>query len=77
MLELKDLQINDRIRPTGDGPQPANGYEVMGIDYQGDMRTGPCVVLDWEGRFAAGGNPPLIVKASELANWERIPDETR
>ena len=72
MLELKDLKINDRIIPTSDVAYPVNGYEVMGIDYQGDMRTGPCVILDWEGRFAFEGNAPLVVKASELANWERV-----
>ena len=52
--------------------QPAGGYEVVGVDMVGPQRIGPCVTLDWEGRFAATGQGFRRVKASELETWELI-----
>lgn len=71
-MKLPDLKIGDRILDRDALAQPAVGFEVVGTDPIGIEKHGPCVILDWEGRFDATGQGFRVVRTSELEHWEFV-----
>ena len=69
-MSLNELRIGDRIIDPSEEQSPSNGYEIVGIDRQGMLKTGPGVVCTWDGR------PPTesfrLVKVKELVRFQSV-----
>lgn len=66
-MTLEEARIGDRIFDPGAEASPRDGYEIVGIDRQGVLKSGPGVVCTWNGR--PPGESLGIIKAKELVRY--------